>query len=277
MSGFLRTGNGKVKKRLRSFGNIKEVEDNMMDSKAQRERERRFREKDLPFGVFTIQTKTKWFNLIEMRNVLRELRVEDKSAVIDIGCSDGRFLEYLHDRLPKCRLTGIDFAESALNVLKGKGFPCDVVCGDICEMSFQQDSFDHAVAIQVIQSIPSREDRSNVLKNIHRILKEDGNFVLTVLNQKAWSNLVENGKEGRLLTANDLYVYLYEPEDLREELERAGFVVSKIMGINTLPARYLKRLGIAGVWMDVMISRFYRSLSIQKGYYLLASCRKRKT
>ena|GEM_PF-3249606 len=255
--------------------NSEEKDIKIPDLKALRERERRFREKGLPFEVFTIKTKTRWWNRVELQNVLSYLDPEGGEDVIDVGCSDGRFLGYLYGRFPGCRLFGIDFARNSLKVLKNKGFRSHIVCGDICEMPFKPGSFDHAVAVQVIQQIPSREERIKVLRDINRMLRDGGTMVVTLLNQKAWYHLVKGGKEGPLITAEDLCVYLYDPADIRREFEEAGFSVSRIAGINNLPAGYLKRLGILGVWLDIFITRFFRSLSLEKGCYLIALCKKK--
>jgi GNAT superfamily N-acetyltransferase len=86
--------------------------------------------------------------------------------------------------------------------------------------------------------------------------------------------MVENGMEGPLITSPELYVCLYDASDLRRELEGAGYVVHRIAGINNLPASYLRYLGVAGIAVDLLITRFFTSLSLKKGSYLLAECMK---
>lgn len=247
----------------------------MFDIKAIKERERKFREKDLPFGIFTSETKTKWWSKIELQNVLNYLGVRDGEDILDIGCSDGRFLEYLRVRFPRCRLFGIDFARNPLKELTSKKFRSYAVCGDICELPFKPNSFDRAAAVQIIQQIPSRKERITALKNINYALRGRGRVVITVLKQKSWCNLVENGKEGPLVTAKDIYVYLYDLADFCEELKEAGFSVIRVVGINNLPVRYLKRLGILGVWLDLVITKVFRPLSLKRSSYLLALCKKK--
>ena len=245
------------------------------DIEAIKKREQKFREKDIPFGEFTVETKTRFWNEIELRNVFSHSEIKDKERVLDVGCSDGRLLEYVNTKLSGCELYGIDFAESHLNVIRNKDFESHLVCGDICKMLYKPNFFDHIFSIQVIQQIPTREERIRVLKKINNILKNEGTFVLTVLNRKSWHNLVKNGKEGPLLTAKDIYVYLYDPGELRADLEEAGFFVEVIAGINNFPVRYLEKLHIFGVFLDLFITRFLKTFSLSKGRYILASCRKK--
>jgi len=246
----------------------------MKDIKKIKEKERAFREKDLPFEVFTVKTKTKWWSQIELQNVLNYLKIKGKEYILDVGCSDGRFLGYLNKKFPEIKLFGVDFARNPLKTLLAKEFKSYPVCNEITQLSFKFNSFDCAVSIQVIQQLPSREERIKVLKSIHGVLKDKGSLVITVLNQNSWSHMAANGKEGPLIGAKDLHVYLYDSIDLREELEVGGFRVDTIVGINNFPVRYLKKLGVAAVFMDIAITKLLKKFSLNRGCYLLASCRK---
>ncbi|MFH1879119.1 MAG: class I SAM-dependent methyltransferase, partial [Candidatus Omnitrophota bacterium] len=227
----------------------------MWDMKETQDRERRFREKDTPFGEFTVKTKTKWWNIIHLRNVYDFLGVKENEYILDLGCSDGRFLEYASGKKPGCVLFGLDFARNPLKTLLAKNFRSYAVCGDMCRIPFKNAAFDRIVLIQALQQIPSREERINILKNAGGLLKEHGTIVLTVLNRKSWCNLVENGKEGPLVTSPDIYEYLYDPADLREEIEEAGMAIDAIKGVNNIPVRYLKKTGYLGVFFDLLITR----------------------
>lgn len=239
-----------------------------------KERERKYRERDVSFGFWTIKTKTRWWNQIELRNVFKGIGVQNGDKVLDVGCSDGRFLEYLHGRVRNCKLFGIDFARNPLKELLNKSFPSQVVCGDVTDLPFKIAVFDRAVVLQVTQHLPSRKERIRGLKSIQSVLRENGTAVIMVDNQNTWSESVANGKEGPFIHLPDLYIYLYNTVDLREELEEAGFCDIHITGINSLPVRYVKRLKVLGVWLDLFISNYVKALSFKRGCYLLATCRK---
>ncbi|MBU0468559.1 MAG: class I SAM-dependent methyltransferase [Candidatus Omnitrophica bacterium] len=246
----------------------------MWDAKYLQNKERKFREKDISYGEFTIKTKTKWWNLIELVNVLRFSGLKSPKSILDVGCSDGRFLEYVSKTFKLCNLFGIDFARRPLKDLKNKPFKSIQICGDMCNLPFKPSSFDFIVSLQAVQQIPNAENRINLLKNIHAMLKDKGTLTVTVLNQKSWFNLVENGKEGPLKTAPDIYEYLYNPQDLRDELQKAGFTVSIITGTNLIPVRFLKYLKFFGVLIDTTLTLLLGSLSIKRSRYLLAVCKK---
>jgi SAM-dependent methyltransferase len=242
--------------------------------KAQKEKERKFREGEIPFGEHVSIHRQSEANIIELQNVLNFLSIEDSDVLLDIGCSDGRLLEYLHRRRPRCRLVGIDFALNPLRKLREKTLRAHSACADVCELPFREGSFSRAVSVQVIQHIPSIHERGRALREIYEILKPGATFVLTVLNRNTGHSMVENGMAGPLITSPELYVYLYDASDLKRELEGAGYVVHRIAGINNLPASYLRHLGVAGIVMDLLLTRFFTSLSLKKGTYLLAICKK---
>ncbi len=156
-----------------------------VDVNKQKNREREFRENALPFELHTVRTKTQWWSRIEVENVLRNLSPADCGALLDIGCSDGRFLSHTHRKFPHLQLTGIDFARNPLKGILDQKLPAYPVCADMCALPFAPDTFDYAVAIQTVQQLPSRAARVNVYSGIRRVLKEKGKFVLTVLNQKS--------------------------------------------------------------------------------------------
>ena len=246
-----------------------------MDPRAVKDRERKFREKEIPFGAHTVRTKTQWFSEIELRNVTGRLGVREGDKVLDAGCSDGRFLEYLCRKTPSSGLYGVDFAVSSLKALAAKGLGSYSLCGDVSSLPFRDKVFDRVASIQVIHHIPSKEGRIEALREIGRVMKDNGTMVVTVLNRKTWHDKVANGKEGPLIAVPDINVYLYDPEDIHEEAGAAGLFVVEIAAINLFPVRYLKKLRGIGVLLDVLMTRFMKKLSLEKGNYLLAVCRKK--
>jgi SAM-dependent methyltransferase len=243
--------------------------------KEQKERERLFREKEVPFEEFTLREKTRWWNAVELENVFGALCWQKGASLLDIGASDGRMLAFVRQRDPRAYLVGTDFALNPLIVLRGRDMGAGAVCADAATQVFKSCSFDRAVSLQVMQQIPSSQERSKAFGAVHQALKPGGMFVLTVLNRPSWKGLVFNGKEGPLLSAPDLCVYLYDVDELKQALVSAGFEVLGMKAINNLPVRYLKRLGVLGVWIDRLISVCLTKLSAQKGRYLLATCRKK--
>jgi SAM-dependent methyltransferase/GNAT superfamily N-acetyltransferase len=204
--------------------------------------------------------------------VFRHLKLPRHGKILDIGCADGRFLEYVHSRVAHCALYGIDYARNPLRKCLAKRFKISVACADVCDIPFKSGLFSGGVSIQVFQHIPSREERIRALQGCYHALEEGANLVVTVLNQSTWYHSVDNWKEGQLKSCPEIFVHLFDEKDLREELESAGFVVNQIIGINNLPTWCYNKLGFLVIILDVFISEFVRPLSLKKGSYLLAKC-----
>jgi SAM-dependent methyltransferase len=241
----------------------------------QKERERSLREREIPFGAFTLREKTRWWNEVELRNVFDALAWPKGGRLLDIGASDGRMLAFVRGRDRSASLTATDFALNPLKALRSALPEARAVCADAATSVFRPEVFDRITALQVIQQIPCASERQAAFRAAYAALKPGGRFVVTVLSRSSWAPLVANGKEGALLSSPELYVYLYDRDELRGELEAAGFSGIMVTAINNLPVRYLKRLGAFGVLADRLISRYFRRLSQEKGRYYCASCQKK--
>lgn len=169
----------------------------------------------------------------------------------------------------------MDFAVSSLKALEAKGLGSYPLCGDISSLPLRDKVFDRVASIQSIQQVPSKEGRIAVFREMGRVMKDNGTMVVTVLNRRTWHDKVANGKEGPLIAVPDINVYLYDPEDIYEEAGAAGLFVADIAAINLFPVRYLKKLHGVGVLLDILMTRFMKKLSLEKGNYLLAVCRKK--
>lgn len=243
----------------------------MMDPvKEQKERERRLRETTMAYGEFTL-LKTVWWNLIELDNVISRLSLKPCGLLLDVGCSDGRLFDRLREKgYAKLVCVGTDFAINPLKKMLSKGRGVLAVGADATSNVFKPGVFDTVVSLGVVQQLSSKEARVAVLKMMCAALRPGGQFAVTVLNRPSWASLVANGLEGPLLSSPELFVHLYDPLTLKADLEEAGFEVREIVAINNLPVRYLKRMGPLGVFVDMLITRYFRELSRSKGRYLLS-------
>lgn len=236
----------------------------------QKERERRLRESTMGYGEFQL-LKTVWWNRIELDNALLRLPIPRGGRLWDAGCSDGRVADRLHEKgRTDVTYVGTDFALNPLKKMLAKGRVAHAVCADATRPLFKPGVFDAAIALGVVQQLASREERLKMLESIFTSLRSGGRFAVSVLNRPNWANLVANGIEGPLLSSPDLYVYLYTPEELRTDLETAGFEVRDVVPTNSLPVQYLKRLGPWGVVLDLFITKYMKRLAAERGRYLLA-------
>lgn len=81
----------------------------------------------------------------------------DHGTVLDVGCGDGAFLEYVREKKPELRLLGIDGSTSAIKKLQAKGLEGTLV-GDLNVPSLASfRDVDVIVSMELIEHLPEPE------------------------------------------------------------------------------------------------------------------------
>ena len=99
-----------------------------------------------------------------------------KEKVLDLGCGNGRFYELLKNT----DYTGVDNSEKLIKIAKGKYPEANFKTEDALSLSFPDNHFDKVYSIAVLHRIPSKKLRLQFLKEAKRVLKKNGDLILTV-------------------------------------------------------------------------------------------------
>lgn len=106
------------------------------------------------------------------------------SRLLDVGCSEGAFLDYLNQN--KINFTAIDSDQNAINFCKERGYGNRVKYGNILNLEFPDNSFDIVTALDVIEHI---KDDVVALSEIKRVCKKNGIiFLILPAHQWLWSS-----------------------------------------------------------------------------------------
>jgi Methylase involved in ubiquinone/menaquinone biosynthesis len=106
--------------------------------------------------------------------------VKEGEKVLDIGCGNGRLFQILKDK--NIEYTGIDFSKNLIELAKKKYPEGNFLVANALNLPFKENTFDKVFLIAVLHHIPSKELRSQVLKEAKRVLKPQGLLILTVWN-----------------------------------------------------------------------------------------------
>ena len=107
---------------------------------------------------------------------IRMFRPTKGMSILDVGCGTGSHLE-LYQRY-KCNLYGLDLSPSMLNVARKRlGDSTQLDLGDAMDMPYEDDMFDLVISMLSLHEMSSAT-RSAVLKEIMRVLKNDGRILL---------------------------------------------------------------------------------------------------
>lgn len=185
-------------------------------------------------------------HIIEYINTLPQKTL----TIIELWCGDGRLYEYLTTQTKKTiKYTGVDIADKLLAIGK-KAYPnVSFIHEDM--VSFiqkgKQESVDIIVSVAAFHHLATRKDRLIVLKNIYRLLKYDGAYIMTnrALSQrfakKYWKSLytsitkwiVSIGQKDRrdvYIPWNrqwDRYYHIFSKNQIEKLSKQSGFSIQK--------------------------------------------------
>lgn len=102
--------------------------------------------------------------------------IGDKSIrILDAGCGEGFIDKLLIDRFPNSQITGLEFTAEALAIANETNPTVEYVRGDICDMPFEDRSFDLVMCTEVLEHLPNP---NMALKELIRV--SNGNLLITV-------------------------------------------------------------------------------------------------
>ena len=137
--------------------------------------------------IHQLQKNGFWFGAGRNKMTLSLLEKHDQEIVshiiLDIGSSEGAFLDYLNTH--HLKFQGIDIDENALEFCRERGYGDQVQYGNIKDIPFPPDSFDVATALDIVEHV---DDDQKAMKEISRILVTGGlALVIVPAYQWLWS------------------------------------------------------------------------------------------
>lgn len=167
---------------------------------------------------------------------------KNKGRLLDVGCGEGLFLEIA--KRDGWDVTGIEVSSFAVSHIREK-HNIQVFQGEIIDIGLPEKSFD---AVTMWHVLEHTTDPIMNLKEIRRVIKDDGIFILAVPNlnnyPSRWVYRAVKGKRMHLFSPEDreLHPYHFTPKTIRLALEKTGFKVVRIipdMGIIQWPIRIM--------------------------------------
>lgn len=160
---------------------------------------------------------------VKQADLIYELQAIEKSKggkFLDIGCGLGFLLELLSPQ--KWDRHGCDFSPFAVEHCQKSNFGT-IKQGDLATIKYPNAFFDVVAARYVLEHL---SDPKQFLKEVRRILKPGGKFVISIPN---WGGFCAKwfGEFFRLNSPEE-HIYWYTPRTLRKYIEATGFAVDKV-------------------------------------------------
>jgi|SRR5215467_6602312 len=210
---------------------------------------------------------------LEVCTALSHLRLTPDARVLDAGSGVGRITLAMAKYVKE--VVAVDISPKSIEQLCRHAdelglHNVSAFASDLNTMEIEAGTMDRAVAVEVLQHIPSEELRVDAVRRIFRALRPGGRFV--TVNYR-WLGAITGRKEGSL--DDGRYRIAFTAGEMQELLTKCGFTSVTVHGCQNIPQR-LSRFGrISSELMkraDVLMSFLPPSARI--GKYLVASATK---
>jgi len=181
---------------------------------------------------------------------IKTLRKTD--TVADIGCGNGRHLTLCAKQCKNA--VGLDISRKLLYIVKNKILENNLentilLHSNAVNIPIKDDSVDAVIFIAALHNIKGRDNRVQALKEIRRIMKEDGKALISVWSRwqdkyrkqffKKWFTKIGKSEFGDI----DIYwrqhgldiprfYHLYSKKEFLKDLKEAGFKILEIQDVN---------------------------------------------
>ncbi len=180
-----------------------------------------------------------------LHRIIRENIGEDTSYILDIGCGEGDDLEKISINGMSVFGCGIDISLDSListsrKLEKANNFY--LLRTDVRSLPFKKDSFDIVICSEVIEHVET-EEAEELAKDVRRILKPQGIFIVTTPSRYNYSALIGEmippGTFKNFLRKGIYYINPgsvdvnphareYTPNEIKKLLQNHGFTVERI-------------------------------------------------
>ena len=174
---------------------------------------------------------------------------DKNKSILDVGCGAGRTTFNLYEMGYK-NIIGLDLTpemiSAAKTINKEKKTEIEFIVGDATDLNFEDNSFEQALfSFNGLMQIPERKNRIKALKEIKRVLTENGIFIFTTHDRENnenfkefWEKEEKIWKEGKqdkrtyeygdkILPSDnddrDLFIHFPNREEIIECLEETGW------------------------------------------------------
>jgi len=142
---------------------------------------------------------------------------------LDIGCGCGELLLWLKKH-GWSEVHGVEMSKGAVDLAHKHSL--NVYCGELVHAHYPDRHFDFIVMNQVLEHM---HDPMLTLKEVHRILKPDGQLLVGVPNFGSYENAVL-GKHQSILKEVPRHLYHFTQKTMTQMLDESGFRINRTAG-----------------------------------------------
>ena len=143
--------------------------------------------------------------------------VPNTGKALDLGCGNGKTVSTLSDA--GYEVTGIDFSAVAIEQCRERFKGSEFFVGTICDMPFDDESFDYITAVHVLEHLDDGS-LSRAVSEIRRILKPSGYVFVRCFTERDMRS--DKRKE------SDIFYRFYDIDSIRDAFRGFQIMSSEI-------------------------------------------------
>jgi len=182
-----------------------------------------------------------WMEIDTVLSNLKQVRTAHNSRILDIGIGTARISKEILRQGHK--IIGIDITPEMLKYSQqmlrqlGYGKDCDFVLSSMSHLPFKENCFDGVVSIRTLKYAAHP---FKVLMEAHRVLKQEGIFIVEFPNIKTYYSLLI--LLDKLIGKRKLRVKYFALSDMMECIKKTGFDVLGVKETLRLPRSWYTRV-----------------------------------
>ena len=129
-----------------------------------------------------------------LRSVSAHLHGVGYRSLLDVGCGEGFVLETIKKDFRQRKIVGVDVNSKALKVAKEKLSEVRFIKADICNLPFEENSFDMIICLEVVEHVTDYHKALNEIKRV------SGKYILLSVPWEplfSWANMLRGKNMSR--------------------------------------------------------------------------------
>jgi ubiquinone/menaquinone biosynthesis C-methylase UbiE len=182
-------------------------------------------------------------NAETVEKLVRLLHASSDSVLLDLGCGTGNYTASLQQVAKS--VVGIDMSIGMIERAQAKSPLLQFICADVTNLPFDSETFDGALAIQVLHHVKSKEI---FLTEAHRVLRKDAYIAIHSCSHRQM---------------RAFWFYHYFPEGIEKDIKRtpdAGGIASLLEGTG------FSNIGIEICYHDLVVAHETPERYLDKNY-----------
>jgi 2-polyprenyl-3-methyl-5-hydroxy-6-metoxy-1,4-benzoquinol methylase len=157
--------------------------------------------------------------------LIRSSQMSGNLKLLDLGCGQGHFTQRFKKEFPGYEVYGLDYSISAIDYANSHFKDIDFVVANAYNPPYPDEYYDIVVLNNIWEHVP---DPLNLLQSVSRILKPNGQLIISTPSRYRFENLIRIFLGKEILFMSKLHVTEYTIGQIKELLKFGGYKVKKV-------------------------------------------------